>query len=123
MKSHAGREMLDGKEEISGPARSIGTSARASLGVAIVVALTVTGCAASAQSQIETDVYPRAAFDLDCGQDDLRHTVLVDSSNAFGQPMAGMQVGVTGCGRKAIYIHTPTPGWVNNDGGTKVEDR
>ncbi len=50
----------------------------------------------------------RAAFELQCPEEQLQLVELGDGT-----------VGVTGCGRRAVYKHSMV-GWLNNTGGEDV---
>jgi hypothetical protein len=65
----------------------------------------VAGCATlNADSFRRTDL-KRAAFELNCKADQL---TVVD--------VAEREVGVSGCGKRAVYVVAPNGGWVNNTG-------
>ena len=54
----------------------------------------------------------RAAFELQCPK---QHLELVPLSPPLDEPIySGAQVGVTGCGKKTVYVYTNAGGWVAN---------
>jgi len=54
-------------------------------------------------------VTSRASFDLSCPQDELELTVLATS----GARKLASQIGVTGCGNKAVYVYfASTDSWI-----------
>jgi hypothetical protein len=74
---------------------------------ACALPLAAAGCLAS-RAQIDHTALTRAAFDLDCPRAELTPTPLGDSNLIGATPQsAGLQrsvVGVTGCGKKAVYV-------------------
>jgi hypothetical protein len=63
------------------------------------------GCATfDAENFKKTDLR-RAAFELGCKPEQLTVT-----------DVAEREVGVTGCGKRAVYVIAPNGGWVNNGG-------
>lgn len=67
--------------------------------------LAMAGCATfNAESFRRTDL-SRAAFELNCKPEALALTDVADR-----------EVGVSGCGKRAVYVIAPTGGWVNNTG-------
>jgi hypothetical protein len=82
----------------------------------VAMAIVLAGCATtnSASSFQQTQGAKRAAFDLGCSQDQLQTTLVSGRQNIAGQPIDGMTVGVTGCGKKATYIWVDTKGWILN---------
>jgi len=53
----------------------------------------------------------RASFDLSCSKEKLSFIVL----ETFGGTMTFVkQMGISGCGKKAVYIHHKETGWVLN---------
>jgi hypothetical protein len=68
-----------------------------------MLALTVVGCVSEGTFRSET--LPRAAFELGCPADQVAVARLGDRS-----------VGVSGCGRRAVYVYMPGMGYVNNTG-------
>jgi len=55
----------------------------------------------------------RAAFEMECPKEQLK---LVQLNIPLDEPMdSGGQVGVTGCGKKAVYVYS-SAGWVANTG-------
>ncbi len=71
----------------------------------LALALMIAGCATlNAESFRRTDL-SRAAFELNCKAEQLS---VVD--------VAPREVGVSGCGKRAVYVVAPNGGWVNNTG-------
>jgi hypothetical protein len=62
------------------------------------------GCVLSEET-FRSEVLPRAAFELSCPTDQVAVTRLADDS-----------FGVSGCGRRAVYIYVSRVGYVNNTG-------
>lgn len=55
----------------------------------------------------------RASFEMECPENQLQVTDL--GSNSFS-------VGVTGCGKKAVFKWISGSGWVNSDGGRDFDE-
>ena len=66
-------------------------------------------------SDFRTDVLSRAAFELDCAVDRVQITDLTPKNRG----LMYSSVGVTGCGRKAVYVYVFNQGWVNNGGASE----
>jgi hypothetical protein len=67
--------------------------------------------AASAMEAVEK----RAPFDMECEE---VSTQLLGDVNVYNENLAEMNIGVTGCGKKASYVTRCTPGgWI----GEKVD--
>lgn len=83
--------------------------------VATVGALVgLAGCVAvTAESSFQAKALDRAAFELSCPKEQLQLNVLHRND---GLGCAGSQMGVTGCGRKAVYVCTRSQEWINNTG-------
>lgn len=60
----------------------------------------------------ESDTLSRVAFELGCPKDSLTVTDVTPQ----GQELIGSQMGVSGCGKQAVYVRTVAGGWVNNSG-------
>lgn len=58
----------------------------------------------------------RASFEMQCPREQLQLTGLNRSLDDGMNP--GAQVGVTGCGRRAVYVAAYGAGWVMNTGNT-----
>lgn len=54
----------------------------------------------------------RASFEMQCPQQQLTVEDLTPQEEAA----AGSQMGVSGCGKRAVYVKTDYDGWVNNTG-------
>jgi hypothetical protein len=54
----------------------------------------------------------RAAFEMQCPKEQLALVPL--SPPLDDEVYSGAQVGVTGCGRKTVYVYTNAGGWVAN---------
>ena len=68
-----------------------------------ILTLALTGCIT--EKSFRSEVLPRAAFELGCPADQVTVTPLGDAS-----------FGVSGCGKKAVYMHVARVGYVNNTG-------
>lgn len=73
----------------------------------LLLSLVLVGCVAS-RAQIADAALTRAAFDLSCAKAELSATPLGDT-NVIGRTSQspGLErsvVGVTGCGKKAVYV-------------------
>ena len=72
------------------------------------------GCAGvTAESSFHDKALTRAAFELSCPAEKLQISVL---ERHDGLGCAGSQVGVEGCGKKAIYVCSRSQEWINNTG-------
>lgn len=90
--------------------------------VAIAFALLSTGCATVRVNgftinemdweRVEPVVRSRASFDLSCDERQLDLKLLAVGDTPYTSDKA-MQIGVTGCGKKAVYVRAPA-GWVAN---------
>lgn len=69
----------------------------------------------TAESSFREKGLARAAFELSCPAEELQVDVLHRND---GLGCAGSQVGVSGCGKKAIYVCDRTQNWLNN---TQIE--
>jgi hypothetical protein len=78
--------------------------------VLIVAAVALSTSCVTAQESFRSSGLKRAAFDLSCPEAQLSVVELVPNNvnNTAGQ------VGVSGCGKKAVYVHTPQTGWISN---------
>ncbi len=94
--------------------------------IGLAMALPLTGCLTVGES-FKTYALDRAAFELHCAKDDLQVQGL--NGSLEGEPQAGTQVGVSGCGKRAVYVLTMGGGWVLNsvdnpdDSDSNDEDR
>lgn len=77
----------------------------------LTLALSTSACFMTGSAEhFRRTALPRAAFDLDCPEAQLQAADLGGSGS----------VGVSGCGKKAVYVFAAGAGWVNNtDGGKK----
>ncbi len=100
---------------LEGSSPSFGTKSmedtRRSLFVLLVLSLG--GCGANQLEQFRAEDLPRAAFDLGCPEDKLTVTPLNEEATDWNLHARG-QVGVTGCGKKAVYVNMRGAGWVLN---------
>ena len=69
----------------------------------IVITAIAAGCAGTT-TQFRSQGLDRAAFELQCPSDQLQVVELSDA-----------QVGVSGCGKRAVYVNLGG-GWINNTG-------
>jgi len=60
-----------------------------------------------------SELRTRAAFDLECSEEQLSLAKL-RSGDASGR---GAQYGVTGCGKRSVYVNVQGAGWVNDTAG------
>ena len=92
----------------------------------LTLAGSLTGCATLQSGGFTVDksstehafevVKNRASFELECPKDKIEVTVL----NAEGTPARATQIGVLGCGHKAVYVASYS-GWVMNSEGGKAK--
>ncbi len=70
------------------------------------------GCISNVGDSFRDHGLPLAAFELGCDQEKI-------SINQFSRT----QVGVSGCGKKAVYVRTPggADEWINKTGGDDKE--
>lgn len=97
----------------------------ASLGI-LTLGASLTGCATLQSGGFTVDqsstehafevVKNRASFELECPKDKIELTVL----NVEGIPARAVQIGVSGCGHKAVYVSSYS-GWVMNSEGGKAK--
>ena len=67
-------------------------------------------------------VRKRAAFELNCQEQQLKLTPLAHGSRT--EPEFVSEYGVEGCDQRAIYVHVPdTQDWVNNTGGKAAVEK
>jgi hypothetical protein len=76
---------------------------RAWIATVMIVALTLVGCLN--EENFRSEMLPRVSFELGCPPDQLVVTRIGDES-----------FGVSGCGRRAVYMYVPRIGYVNNIG-------
>ena len=76
-------------------------------------AAAVSACGAGTVRQHFTEnALDRAAFEMHCPKDQIQ---LVQLGRALDSSMvSGIQVGVQGCGRQAVYVFANETGWVLN---------
>ena len=74
------------------------------------------GCVTTTAESFEEDGLTRASFDLSCPKDKLTTSIIKSTTSYMGRPYG--TVGVSGCGKKAVYVNTVS-GWVNNSSETK----
>lgn len=90
--------------------------------VILLLSLGLTGCIATLTNKEHFDKYglQRAEFETSCPAKDLRVQFLnadpVEKASEDGaiRCKAGAQVGVTGCGKKVVYVCAWPSGWVAN---------
>ena len=98
-------------EEIKGLSRSFADSPRFFRGTITAVVCLLFGCSAlvsvrAAHNEAGQDaVRERASFDFECPSDQLT-LMSLESESEFPT-----QYGVTGCGRRSVYVHLPSSGW------------
>ena len=85
---------------------------------ALALLLTLGGCVADAKSSFEDNTLKRVSFELSCPRKSLHYTVLREPERAVG--CSGASVGVTGCGKKAVYVCIADEQWVNNTGDERA---
>jgi hypothetical protein len=76
---------------------------------AIIFLFTLAGCTTTAERM--GDLKKRAAFEFDCEESKLSTQMLKEITD-MGRLMNGTTVGVSGCGKKAVYILDRT--WIMN---------
>jgi len=84
------------------------------LGLGLAVAgLTLPGCFArvTAEGSFHDSGLARAAFELECPKDQIQ-VVVLHRNDGFG--CAGSSVGVTGCGKKAVYVCSRDQTWLGD---------
>ena len=76
----------------------------------ITLAALILGTSAcwNATENFRRNALPRAAFELDCPAAQLQITELSETT-----------IGVSGCGKKAVYVSAPGARWLNNTGENK----
>lgn len=74
----------------------------------VVAALLACATAESVNERMRGELLLRASFDLEC-KDPLETTPLQKANNDVV-----LSYGVSGCGRRATYVQTPTGVWVMN---------
>jgi hypothetical protein len=78
------------------------------------VAVLTTGCVGvTAEGSFQEKALDRVSFEFSCPKDQLLYTVLHRND---GLGCAGSQMGVSGCGKKAVYVCTSRQEWINNTG-------
>lgn len=89
----------------------------------VATACTSLPAARSAEASFRELGLSRAAFEMSCPADQLAITVLRDSDRApESRGMSGSQIGVRGCGKKAVYVFAETAGWVLDSAGHAPSD-
>ena len=73
------------------------------------------GCV-TAEKSFRQKGLKRASFELDCPASKIKYNVLHRND---GLGCEGSQIGVAGCGKKAIYVCFNQE-WINNTGRTKL---
>ena len=80
--------------------------------IALLLVIAVSGCASRHNSDAQSTVRTRAAFDFSC---DAHQIKLTELDQTRGWPKKTTQVGAEGCGQKAVYIYlVSTDTWVAN---------
>jgi len=83
----------------------------------VTVVLAVLCIACGHDKRAMKTVTSRASFDLSCPQDELELTVLATS----GARRLATQIGVTGCGNKAVYVYfSSTDSWIADSAVTSA---
>ncbi len=92
--------------------------------VSFLALFAMAGCAstlAEVRSRVKegfrTEALPRAAFELSCPAESLE-VVDLTPDRQFAH---GSQMGVSGCGKKVVYVYLDNV-WVNNTGGAKNQE-
>jgi hypothetical protein len=84
-----------------------------------VLALAILSACVTAESSFKEKGLSRAAFDLGCPAEKIELNVLVRND---GLGCAGSQMGVTGCGKKAVYVCDHLQNWIMNSDATPAID-
>ena len=83
----------------------------------VTVVLAVLCIACGHDKRAMKTVTSRASFDLSCSQDELELMVLATS----GARRLATQIGVTGCGNKAVYVYfSSTDSWIADSAVTSA---
>ena len=85
---------------------------RAPLSLSCLVMLSMTACAPTVRQDFAANALPRAAFELQCPKEKIELVELTPPLDSGIQ--AGAQVGVTGCGKRLVYVLSVGAGWVAN---------
>ena len=90
------------------------TTIRPILVVAVLLCSAAWGSyfAASSKKGFEANELKRAAFDLQCPQEQVTVTELVGGSVDLPADSEGTVIGVSGCGKQATYKYFKDRGWV-----------
>ncbi len=82
--------------------------------IAILTAycLALSACYTPIRQSFAEHALSRASFEMECPREQLRLTGLNRSLEE--DPIAGAQVGVSGCDRRSVYVFTSASGWVLN---------
>jgi len=76
------------------------------VGLLATTALSACGTVTGSAGHFRKSGIVRAEHELNC-----------DESELVLREVGRRQVGVSGCGRRAVYVYSSTHGWVNNTGG------
>lgn len=74
--------------------------------------LALSACYTPIRQSFTDHALSRASFEMECPRERLRLTGLNRSLDE--DPIAGAQVGVSGCERRSVYVYSPSSGWVLN---------
>ena len=83
--------------------------------ILVLLAISLSVACVTAESSFKEKGLARASFDLGCPADQIQTNVLVRND---GLGCAGSQVGVTGCGKKAVYVCDQVQNWIMNSDAT-----
>lgn len=79
----------------------------------IILLVGLTSCV-TAEGSFKDKGMSSAAFEMSCPAEELEVTVL--DERVSGMACFGSKVGVSGCGKKAVYICAEGNTWLNNTG-------
>lgn len=95
---------------------------RALLCAAVIL---LAGCMTGLQN-FRDDALKRAAFEMSCSENELNIEPLNEAATGTnwrpGGGIIGAQIGVTGCGKKVVYVRT-ADAWVANTAVPKTETK
>jgi len=93
------------------------TTRQPSLRLVLAVAILGVPACATVGERFRDGGLDRAAFELQCPREQLQVTGLnrtLDQAIPEEKGLRGTQIGVTGCGKRAVYIYSAGAGWVAN---------
>ena len=82
------------------------------LSLILTIAL-LSACVYTFAPETKENLSKRASFDMSCPAQDLKFTVLSTRHDLLAGDNA-LSVGVEGCGKKLVYVDSPTSGWLAN---------